>query len=234
MASAADPEKGIEDAEELEAVDDPDTMEFCVAKNINFEDLEEGNSPTQRLHGGSESELKQMVDTDILSEPDLTINATRELFPFSIVWGPLPCLTWCIPCVGHMGIGDSQGRVHDFAGPYCVNTGRFMTGRVVRYYQLSKKEMKILREKGSPSRVWDRAIAEGDRKYQGLMHNICCQNCHHHTAECARNAGYRIGMVDAAILVLLKGRSVSLDRTLFAFGPFLLIVLLVVLLSLVH
>mmetsp|Transcript_14281 Transcript_14281/g.26986 ORF Transcript_14281/g.26986 Transcript_14281/m.26986 type:complete len:127 (-) Transcript_14281:561-941(-) len=105
-------------------------MNYCVA-DVPF-DLEGGDEDARP--SDERSEMKNMIGDDdgSLALPDMEIDPRNERFPFSIVWGPLPCLTWCMPCVGHMGIGDSRGRVHDFAGPYTVNTGHFMTGRVVR------------------------------------------------------------------------------------------------------
>ena len=29
-------------------------------------------------------------------------------------------LTWCFPCIGHMGITDSKGIIYDFQGPYFI------------------------------------------------------------------------------------------------------------------
>ncbi|GAB5356863.1 hypothetical protein AAMO2058_000325000 [Amorphochlora amoebiformis] len=207
--------------------DDP-TESFCVA-NVKFEDVEAAEEGRKiGLQGGSE-ELKAMVANDGedgYAIPNMKIHAEREKFPYSIVWGPLPCITWCLPCVGHMGIGDSKGRIHDFAGPYTVNTDRFMTGRVTRYYQFPEDSLLALRSKGEPSRVWDVSILEGDRKYTGLMHNICCQNCHHHTADCARNAGIKINWFEAAVLLFCRGKFVSFDRTLIAFGPFFLLIVI--------
>jgi hypothetical protein len=43
------------------------------------------------------------------------IDVRRSRYPYSIIWGPLPCITWILPFIGHLGIADSQGRVHDFA-----------------------------------------------------------------------------------------------------------------------
>ena len=37
-------------------------------------------------------------------------------YPCAVVWQPFPPLTWLIPCIGHTGITDSQGVVHDFQG----------------------------------------------------------------------------------------------------------------------
>lgn len=186
---------------------------FCVA-NVSFVDVEN-------------QKMSNVVSDRGSQEIDLTVNPEQNRFPYSIVWGPLPCLSWCFPCIGHMGIGDSVGRIHDFAGPYTVNKDMFMVGPVVRYYQLSKKHIEKLEADGGTS--WDDAINDADREYKKLVHNLCCQNCHHHSAKAARNAGWNVGFVHAAMLVICQGRCVSLSRTLCAYGPFLLIVLVVVL-----
>lgn len=39
-----------------------------------------------------------------------------DRYPYSIIWGSLPVITWLFPFIGHMGIADSDGIVHDFAG----------------------------------------------------------------------------------------------------------------------
>ena len=49
---------------------------------------------------------------------------------FTILWSPLPPITWLIPFIGHMGIANSQGIANDFQGPYTVGD----RGRMVRQY----------------------------------------------------------------------------------------------------
>ena len=63
----------------------------------------------------------------------VSVDIARQRFPYAVVWGPLCPCTLCCPCVGHMGIGDSQGRVHDFNGPYSIGIDQFMVGCVWRY-----------------------------------------------------------------------------------------------------
>jgi hypothetical protein len=54
-----------------------------------------------------------------LEDPD------RDLFPFSVVWAPIPVVSWVVPFLGHVGICDSQGRVWDFQKSQTIIVCRF-------------------------------------------------------------------------------------------------------------
>jgi Protein of unknown function (DUF778) len=57
----------------------------------------------------------------------------REDLSFTILWSPLPPITWLIPFIGHTGIGDSRGIASDFQGPYYVgDNGRMAFGPPTR------------------------------------------------------------------------------------------------------
>ena len=129
-----------------------------------------------------------------------TVDVINNRFPYSIVWGPLGPITCCCPCVGHMGISDSQGRIHDFAGPYCIGVDDFMVGCVWRYAIVS----------GPEDAQWDEAIERADDKYRGRMHDIICDNCHHHSAVALAEAGRPQrgcgGLLGAWFICCLHGR----------------------------
>ena len=58
----------------------------------------------------------------------------------SIVWTPLPCLTQLLTGIGHTGIGDSKGVIHDFAGPYYVSIDDLAFGETHKYVTLTHLE----------------------------------------------------------------------------------------------
>ena len=64
------------------------------------------------------------------------IDPVRARFPFCIVWTPLPCITWLLPPIGHMGIAYSTGVIRDFAGPYYVSEDNLAFGSTTRFVQL--------------------------------------------------------------------------------------------------
>ena len=94
-------------------------------------------------------------------------NATKTDFSFSILWSPLPVITWILPFIGHLGIADSRGNSHDFQGPYFVgsNPKAIMAfGPTTRYLKMDIGQL-------SSAERWDEAIREADRVYSGRMHS---------------------------------------------------------------
>jgi hypothetical protein len=58
---------------------------------------------------------------------------TQEDLSFTILWSPLPPITWIIPFIGHTGIANSIGVSSDFQGPYFVgDQGRMAFGDPTR------------------------------------------------------------------------------------------------------
>ena len=82
---------------------------------------------------------------------------------------------------------------------------------------------------------WDDAIEEANQVYRGRMHNICCDNCHSHVSNALNRMpmeAYGISkwnMVKLCFLIFFRARFLSLGGFLCQFGPFLVIVLVIVL-----
>ena len=93
------------------------------------------------------------------------INPSTSRFPFSIVWTPIPLLTWLIPWIGHVGIATSRGIIHDFAGSYFISVDDFAFGYTHKYCQLDIPDEKRAE--------YDRAIREADNSYMEQSHNLC-------------------------------------------------------------
>jgi len=67
------------------------------------------------------------------------------------------------------------------------------------------------------------------------MHNICCDNCHHHVA-CALNRmpakAYGVSnwdMIKMAVLMFFRSRFLTWGAVLSQFGPFVVLILVIVL-----
>ena len=60
-----------------------------------------------------------------------------------------------LPIIGHTGIGDSKGVIHDFAGPYYVSIDDLAFGEAHKYV--------VLDLEGVTPEQYDKAIKEAKR-----------------------------------------------------------------------
>lgn len=153
---------------------------------------------------------------------ELPIDHHSRRYPFSIVWTPIPLLTWLFPFIGHMGVAMSSGIIRDFAGPYFVSEDDMAFGRPTKYWQLRP----YLARGGQNG--WDHAVTQASEEYKTRMHNLCCDNCHSHVAMALNLMQYdgstKWNMVNLAVLMLVKGRYVSVAGFLKTWMPFMLVV----------
>ncbi|XP_005180936.1 transmembrane protein 222 [Musca domestica] len=168
------------------------------------------------------------VDMDESTQqlPPIDFNADR--FPFSIVWTPIPMLTWFFPFIGHMGICMSNGVIRDFAGPYFVSEDNMGFGRPARYLRLSPKNVE------GGSLMWDEAVSKASVLYGTRMHNLFCDNCHSHVATALNFMRYRgssWNMVKLAAWIFFCGRYVGVMGFIKTWLPFLIVVTLCTLLG---
>ncbi|CAM9716171.1 unnamed protein product [Scytosiphon promiscuus] len=150
------------------------------------------------------------------------IDKERSRYPYCIVWTPIPCITWFIPPIGHMGIADSRGVIYDFAGPYTIGEDHMAFGRPTRYLRLDPDRCKGER--------WDEAVARSSETYSKRMHNLCCDNCHSHVALALKRMRYAgaegWNMVVLCFWIFFTGRYVSVSGFLSQWLPFAIVLTL--------
>ncbi|CBY21759.1 unnamed protein product [Oikopleura dioica] len=155
------------------------------------------------------------------------IDTKKDRFPFCIVWTPLPCISWFLPFIGHVGIAYSNGVIRDFAGPYYVSEDNLAFGKTTRYVQLDPTHIS--------GKQWDTAVKEASDEYNGRMHNLCCDNCHSHVAMALNLMEYKgkssWNMVSVCWMLLIRGRFVNLCGFLKSCLPFFIIVATILLLA---
>ncbi|XP_072131609.1 transmembrane protein 222-like isoform X2 [Mobula birostris] len=93
-------------------------------------------------------------------EPD----PERQRFPHSLVWTPIPVLSWIFPFIGHMGICTLSGIIRDFAGPYYVSEDNMAFGSPTRYWQLDPAKVYAM-----GSNPWDTGVLEASEEYKHRM-----------------------------------------------------------------
>eukprot|EP00573_Skeletonema_grethae_P000912 CAMPEP_0201689604 /NCGR_PEP_ID=MMETSP0578-20130828/3174_1 /ASSEMBLY_ACC=CAM_ASM_000663 /TAXON_ID=267565 /ORGANISM="Skeletonema grethea, Strain CCMP 1804" /LENGTH=179 /DNA_ID=CAMNT_0048174301 /DNA_START=42 /DNA_END=581 /DNA_ORIENTATION=- len=160
----------------------------------------------------------------------------QQLHPlaFSILWSPLPPITWILPFIGHMGITTSNGTACDFQGPYSVgDRGRMAFGKATRALQINISSLP------GGAEQWDISVQIANSEYRTRMHNICCDNCHSHVAYALNDMELKAfgirqwDMVKLCFLVFFKGRFLSLGGFVAQFAPFGVLVLIVSLVKLI-
>lgn len=166
--------------------------------------------------------------------PNHSINIANSRFPFAITWTPLPFISWFIPFIGHMGIGDSRGVVYDFAGPYMIGIDNMAFGKPTRYLTLDPN--RVGRKEKPAIQTWDEGVDRGNDVYCKRMHNICCDNCHSHVARSLNEMKYdgktNWNMVTLCFWVLVSGKFVSTGRAVQTWLPFFIIVFIIVMVRL--
>jgi len=96
--------------------------------------------PTFAMGAELDTEQQQQMMEGGYSQT-MQIDPRRARFPCSIVWSPLPVISWFIPCIGHIGICREDGVILDFAGPNFVCVDHFAFGAATRYFQVPKEKV---------------------------------------------------------------------------------------------
>ncbi|PWA78932.1 hypothetical protein CTI12_AA213620 [Artemisia annua] len=165
---------------------------------------------------------------------NIPIDPSRARFPCSIVWTPLPVVSWLLPFVGHTGICREDGVILDFAGPNFVCVDNFTFGTVARYIQINKDKCSMysneeefrLAESGRNQHTWDDALKKSTQEYQHRAYNILTCNCHSFVAHNLNRMEFQGGgwnVVNIAALILLKGQWVDKTAMIRAYAPFVII-----------
>lgn len=188
------------------------------------------NNNTETNNNTNMSSFQQSKHTQqqhTLNNTNYDIDVNNNRYPSCIVFGSLPLLTWLIPIIGHLGIADSSGKIHDFAGSYYVSIDDFMVGKVLRYYKLNDVDNNTL----------DNAIEKADSMYNKQTHNLVTNNCHHHVATALQqinnnNKYNNISMLQCWFLITVYGKYPSFTAFIYQWLPFCVILTLALCLGL--
>ena len=127
-------------------------------------------------------------------------------FPYSIVWSPIPCISWIIPIIGHVGICNSEGIIYDFGSPpYYVSVDDMIFGNPTKVFtlELTPKEMV----------EYDNIIELGKKSYDQLFYSIFINNSHSFIAKILNDLNYKgrsdYNMIDIWWIFLTKSKYIS-------------------------
>ena len=127
-------------------------------------------------------------------------------FPYSIVWSPIPCISWIIPIIGHVGICNSEGIIYDFGSPpYYVSVDDMLFGNPTKVLtlELTQKEMV----------EYDNIIELGKKSYDQLFYSIFINNSHSFIAKILNDLNYKgrsdYNMIDIWWIFLTKSKYIG-------------------------
>ena len=153
----------------------------------------------QRRHDPGELEMDPSHDEDE-GEPILGDYAC------CILWTAIHPITWMLPFIGHMGVCDSSGLLHDWGGgPVQACPPKHMAfGQPCRYIRFRPKDRA----------AWDAAIARADDEFLEKMHLMGCgPDCHSHVARALNLCRYGgcnwHNKVELAAYVFFCGRHIG-------------------------
>lgn len=150
-----------------------------------------------------------------------------DRYPYSIVWTPLPMISWFIPLIGHTGIGNSEGVIYDFAGSHHIAVDNFTFGRPTKYLKLDPSK--------AQARDWDDAIRVSADRFCQRHHNIVTNNCHDHVAdtlnEMLYNGKSNYNQFDIFLLMTLHSKYVGFRGFILQWGVFLLLLFFIIIVS---
>ena len=153
------------------------------------------------------------------------ISLQKNRYPYCIVWTPIPFLTYLIPSIGHAGIADSEGVIHDFALTFYINIDDFSFGKPTKYFQLELSDKERY--------DYDKAIQKGDLKFNKERHNLFLNNSHSHVAYILNQVKYKgknnYNIVDIWWLFIWKGKYISFLAFIKTYLGFFIFVLIIAL-----
>ena len=195
------------------------------SKDLQVKDIIKNSNDNNTTSLKIEEVNKEILfySTSQLNTDPKKICPSKSRYPYCIVWTPIPFLTYILPCIGHTGIANSKGIIHDFAASYFVSIDDFNFGKPTKYVQLDLND----KEKHE----YDKAIEKGDLKYRTLVHNLFTNNCHSHVAYVLNQMKYKgksnYNMVDIWWILIMKGKYIdfwAFVKTYLGFFIFLLII----------
>eukprot|EP00884_Botryococcus_braunii_P016461 jgi/Botrbrau1/3499/Bobra.341_2s0029.1 len=152
-----------------------------------------------------------------------------KIFPFCVVWTPIPVISWLYPFIGHMGVCTSNGVIFDFAGSYYVQMDDMAFGLPTRYWRLDPAKARRVLDPEHPESVrnrdepWDSALQTSTHIYQTKQYNFLGDNCHSYVAHFLNSINYagwnQWNMILLSYNMLAHGSFVNLSSLIKTYGP---------------
>ena len=177
------------------------------------------------------SELPQNSDSTeeqyfLKKKEKLKMDTIKHRYPYCIVWTPIPCISWLIPSIGHAGICNSEGIIHDFAAPYYISVDNMAFGYPTKAVILELTRKEFLE--------YDKAVEYGKNCYKKLEYDFFTNNCHSFIATVLNKLQYKgrsnYTMVDVWWILTTKSKYLSWIDLIKSYYGFLIVIISIFLL----
>lgn len=133
-------------------------------------------------------------------------------------------ITCLLPLIGHTGIANTEGIIHDFGGSNYIAVDNFTFGRPTKILKLDPSKAK--------ARDWNDAILVSANRFCGRKHNIITNNCHSHVADTLNEMKYdgknNYTQLDVFLMMTLHSEYVGLKGFFLQWGFILVLALIVI------
>ena len=151
------------------------------------------------------------------------IDTIKHRYPYCIVWTPIPFVTCFFPFVGHIGICESNGIIHDFGGSYNISIDNMTFGFPTKIVLLKLTEKEFDK--------YDKAIFDATDQYNKMSYNCLTNNCHSFVAQVLNNFEYK-GKNDYTIndvfgMVITKSKYLSWTDMFKSYSGFIVILIMI-------
>lgn len=202
------------------------SLKATISPRSNTLPIIETKEQNPKISISSQPPTNSIKTSNTLS-PQYKIDPQKVRYPYCIVWTPIPLITWLLPFIGHIGIGNSEGIIYDFAGPYYVSINDMAFGSPTKYI--------ILWLNDEEKKNYNDAIEISMEKYRKMNYSFCCNNCHSFVAACLNKIKYKgtndYGIISTWNIITWKSKYVgccSFLKTYVGFFFILIIVFLIV------
>lgn len=153
----------------------------------NNEDEIISSSIDNNKHQQQHSNIKHVLsldEHDLNNKPQLNSSDDNILdnISCSLVWTSIPVLSYIFPFIGHVGITDSTGRIHDFGSSHYISIDQMTYGNPdkIIHFEITNDEFTR----------WDKCIHSVSKKFTHKTYSLCGVNGYSFCASVLNKINY--------------------------------------------
>ena len=153
-----------------------------ISSSSNIPSAIDNNNNKQHQH--QQHQIKHVLSLDE-NEPNNINNVEDNILDnisCSLVWTSIPVLSYIFPFIGHVGITDSIGRIHDFGSSHYISIDQMTYGNPdkIIHFEITNEEFTR----------WDKCIHSVSKKFSHKTYSLCGVNGYSYCASVLNKINY--------------------------------------------